>query len=196
MPPARHSETRTHDTLLQLTHQVVRGVVDMQYVYPTAQNNGRITSSISAPCQDALGAHWNLFNGSSSLLGKVDQASPNHLNFYDGTSGVIQNTHMSDWGWTDNADWTVAQVFSVPGVYGFTSEYAGEASNDIVLGGYFFSHPEIQGAGMLHELLHAYTGMKDIDLAGTLGFGRFDSVQDASGAITNYLSKDCSRGII
>jgi len=41
-----YSETRTYNSLLQLTRMTVAGAMDMEYVYSTSQNNGRITSSI------------------------------------------------------------------------------------------------------------------------------------------------------
>jgi hypothetical protein len=152
--------------------------------------------NMSQQCKEALGQHWNLFNGLDSLMGKADPANSNAVKFYDGRTAEVKNMTMSQWGWSDNGDWTVSKVFATPGVYGFTSEFGGKASNDIVLGQYFFDHPEIQIAGMLHEMLHAYTGMKDQDLARTLGLGALDTAKEASGAITKYLQNDCSRGVM
>ncbi len=42
------AETRNYNSLLQLTHMVVggAGTVDMQYIYNTAHNNGRVTQTI------------------------------------------------------------------------------------------------------------------------------------------------------
>ncbi|MGD0500558.1 MAG: hypothetical protein ABSC23_19225 [Bryobacteraceae bacterium] len=40
------TETRTYNSLLQLTHAVVPGLMDMQYIYADGQNNGRIAESI------------------------------------------------------------------------------------------------------------------------------------------------------
>jgi hypothetical protein len=153
--------------------------------------------NMSTRCKEALGAHWNLFNGLTSLMGKADPANSNAVRFYDGRTDHVAKTHMSDWGWTYDSAVTVASFFSSnQGVYGFTSMFGGKASNDIVLGDYFFDHPEIQVAGMLHEMLHAYTGLDDQGLAATLGLDKFDTVQQASGAITEYLRKDCSKGMI
>ena len=42
------TETRTYNSLLQLTHQVVPNYMDMTYNYSSTQNNGRITSSVDA----------------------------------------------------------------------------------------------------------------------------------------------------
>jgi RHS repeat-associated protein len=39
------TETRTYNSLLQLTRATVPGIMDMQYNYTAGQNNGRITSS-------------------------------------------------------------------------------------------------------------------------------------------------------
>lgn len=153
--------------------------------------------NMSAPCKAALGQKWNLFNGLTSLAGKADLANPDAVKFYDGRTDDVGRTHMSDWGWSSNASSTVKEIFANnPDVYGFTSEYQGRASNDIVFGDYFFQHSEIQWAGMLHEMLHAYTGLEDIDLAAKLGLGNFDSVIKASGQITEYLSKGCTSGMI
>ena len=40
------TETRTYNSQFQLTRQTVWGAMDMQYLYPTGANNGRISSSI------------------------------------------------------------------------------------------------------------------------------------------------------
>ncbi len=41
-----YTETRTYNSLLQLTRMTVPGMMDMEYVYPATQNNGRITQSV------------------------------------------------------------------------------------------------------------------------------------------------------
>jgi RHS repeat-associated protein len=41
-----YSEARTYNSLLQLTRQTVAGVFDTEYVFPTGQNNGQISSSV------------------------------------------------------------------------------------------------------------------------------------------------------
>ncbi|HLK49425.1 MAG TPA: hypothetical protein VKT49_14890, partial [Bryobacteraceae bacterium] len=41
-----YNETRTYNSLLQLTRQTVPGVFDMEYVFPGGANNGQISSSI------------------------------------------------------------------------------------------------------------------------------------------------------
>jgi hypothetical protein len=41
-----YTETRTYNSLLQLTRQTVSGVFDMEYIFTAGQNNGRISSSI------------------------------------------------------------------------------------------------------------------------------------------------------
>jgi YD repeat-containing protein len=40
------TETRQYNNLLQLIRQTVPGAMDLQYIYSTGQNNGRISSSI------------------------------------------------------------------------------------------------------------------------------------------------------
>ena len=40
------TESRTYNNLLQLTHLTVNGGVDMQYIYSTGHNNGRVTQTI------------------------------------------------------------------------------------------------------------------------------------------------------
>ena len=39
------TETRTYNSLMQMTRQTVAGLMDMEYRYPTGQNNGRITQA-------------------------------------------------------------------------------------------------------------------------------------------------------
>jgi len=41
-----YSETRTYNSLLQMTRQTVPGVFDTEYIFPTGANNGQISSSI------------------------------------------------------------------------------------------------------------------------------------------------------
>jgi RHS repeat-associated protein len=41
-----YTETRSYNSLFQLTRQTVAGVFDTEYVFPTGQNNGQISASI------------------------------------------------------------------------------------------------------------------------------------------------------
>ena len=41
-----YSESRTYNSLLQLTRQTVAGVFDMEYVFPAGANDGRVSSTI------------------------------------------------------------------------------------------------------------------------------------------------------
>ena len=41
-----YSETRTYNSLLQLTRQTVAGVFDTEYIFPGGANNGQISASI------------------------------------------------------------------------------------------------------------------------------------------------------
>lgn len=50
---------------------------------------------------------------------------------------------------------------------------------------------QYQGITLVHEALHAYTGMSDPALAEKLGLGQGLSQADASAAITKYLKNNC-----
>jgi uncharacterized protein RhaS with RHS repeats len=43
-----YTETRSYNSLFQLTRQTVAGVFDTEYVFPTGQNNGQISASITS----------------------------------------------------------------------------------------------------------------------------------------------------
>jgi len=54
------SETRQYNSQLQLIRQTVPGAMDMQYIYPTGQNNGRISSSIDNVLGETVNLHVRL----------------------------------------------------------------------------------------------------------------------------------------
>lgn len=53
-----YSESRTYDSLLQLTRATVSGVMDMHYTYTAGQNNGRITKSTDNGVPSGPGRWW------------------------------------------------------------------------------------------------------------------------------------------
>jgi hypothetical protein len=156
-------------------------------------------NGLSPNCQQQLGSKWNLTNGPNSLIGKVDPNNPNADTFYDGTSAAVSGQTMASSGWTGpGASTTTVGSFFAGNTttYGFTSIYNGGAGNQIVLGALFFTlSPAMQAAGLLHEVLHTYTGLNDINLAGALGLGAFKSISAASSAITGYLDNNCYPGV-
>jgi hypothetical protein len=137
-----------------------------------------------AKCKDVLGKKWNLFNGPSSLLYKVDSGTVNAANFYDARTNEVARTPMADWGY--NSPMTTRQYLAQPGYVAFVSAYQGRPSNDIILGPVWFTEsPADQNLDLLHELLHSYTLLGDNDLAFKIGLGAFVREVDASSAL-NY----------
>jgi YD repeat-containing protein len=56
------SETRQYNSQLQLIRQTVPGAMDMQYIYPTGQNSGRISSSIDYVLGEVLNYTYDPLN--------------------------------------------------------------------------------------------------------------------------------------
>jgi RHS repeat-associated protein len=147
-------------------------------------------NGMAKPCKDALGAKWNIFSGDTSLLYKVDENNPNAVNFRDGTNPAVAATPMTAWG--GNSSETTGEYLSTEGRIAFVSSYNGRISSTVVLGGAFFSETPIdQSRTLIHEVLHSYTGLGDLDLAFKMGLGGFVRPQDASRAINLFFSSDC-----
>jgi hypothetical protein len=146
-------------------------------------------------CKSALGKLWNLTNGNSSLLGKTDPSNPNADIFFDGRDPNVANTPMTTWGY--NSSMSTGQDLTEIDTGGFTAQYQGKAGNQIVLSPAFFAagNPAAQNQVLLHEVLHSYTSLNDVDLASKLGIGSFVRDVDASKAISVYLVNDCSMDI-
>uniref|UniRef100_Q024R0 YD repeat protein n=1 Tax=Solibacter usitatus (strain Ellin6076) TaxID=234267 RepID=Q024R0_SOLUE len=57
-----YSETRTYNSLLQMTRQTVSGMMDMQYVYQNGQNNGRIVQAIDGIANESVNYTYDPLN--------------------------------------------------------------------------------------------------------------------------------------
>jgi YD repeat-containing protein len=57
-----YSETRTYNSLLQLTRMTVAGAMDMEYVYLGGQNNGRITQAKDWISGETVGYTYDALN--------------------------------------------------------------------------------------------------------------------------------------
>jgi len=61
-----NTETRTYNTLLQMTRQTVSGQMDMQYVYTAGQNNGRVASTVDGVQNETVNYTYDAVNRLSS----------------------------------------------------------------------------------------------------------------------------------
>jgi RHS repeat-associated protein len=55
------TETRTYNNLMQLT-QLTNGGVNMQYIYPTGQNNGRVSQTIDGVLNETVNYTYDMWN--------------------------------------------------------------------------------------------------------------------------------------
>ena len=110
------TETRTYNSLMQLTGQSVPGYLNMTYNFSATQNNGRITSSVdgvtgenTAYAYDAL----NRLTGASNSLWSEQYT-------YDGFCNLLydQNNHRSGQSYDANGNTSSANNNSI----GFTVE--------------------------------------------------------------------------
>ena len=136
----------------------------------------------------ALKKKWNLFDGNTSLLYKLDPSNPYATTFVDASSA------LSLAYWTPTGFWdTSGDPTQITGQFLATRAFAltSISRNTIVVGKAFYSETQTQqDETLVHEALHAYTGKGDIDLAAALGLGTFDSALAAGTAIDNYLKAD------
>ena len=63
-----YTETRTYNSLLQLTHASVSGMMDMQYNYSATQNNGRITGSVDGVTGESVSYTYDALNRLSGAV--------------------------------------------------------------------------------------------------------------------------------
>jgi hypothetical protein len=140
--------------------------------------------NMSKGCQSALGQLWNLYDGSSSLIAKVDNDT-----FYDARTEVVKNLPMTTWGYTSTIT-TGDYIKSQGDLQGFVSEDDGpRAGNQIILTASFFSHTDSQDTLLIHEVLHTYTGLNDDKLVAKLGLSGIDG--DSSTVISTYINLGC-----
>jgi RHS repeat-associated protein len=150
-------------------------------------------NNMSQGCKSALGQKWNLYNGDTSLLYKVNSSNPNADVFYNGTLAGVANQPMSNWGYSGDSTPT-SQVLSSS--YAFTGGNGnGSSYNQVVLGPLFFDETAAgQAETLLHEVLHTYTGKDDQGLGGLLGLpaSLLTDADTASSAIHTYLTDGCN----
>jgi hypothetical protein len=68
-----YSETRTYNSLLQMTHATVPGMMDMQYLYTAGANNGRIAQSIDGVAGETLNYTYDTLNRLAGVSGTYSQ---------------------------------------------------------------------------------------------------------------------------
>ena len=57
-----YNETRSYNSLLQMTQQTVSGMMDMQYLYAAGSNNGRITQAIDGIAGETVSYTYDALN--------------------------------------------------------------------------------------------------------------------------------------
>ena len=57
-----HSESRTYNSMFQMTRQTVSGMMDMEYVYTAGANNGRIGSSVDHVLNETVNYTYDALN--------------------------------------------------------------------------------------------------------------------------------------
>jgi hypothetical protein len=106
----------------------------------------------------------------------------------------VRNTTLGDWGLAGvkglGANYPIWAFFGLNGVGAFVANNpaTGQPGNQIVLGNGLTT----AGNVLVHEMLHRYAGLGDIDLGVNLGGIRFDSVDGASLWLQDQLDHDCT----
>jgi RHS repeat-associated protein len=151
--------------------------------------------NMSANCQSALGQLYNLYDGPTSLLAKIGGSSPNSPTFVDVSGfsfyGILPVAYFDP-----NAGIAVKTmaISDYLGIGGFAFALTSNGRNDILVGAAFDAETTAdQNLTLIHEALHSYTGLGDVDLATKLGLGSFDNPLAAGTAIQNYLKSNCPK---
>ena len=90
------TETRTYNNLMQLTRQSVPGVMDMQYVYPATQNNGRIVQSIDGVVGETVNYTYDALNRLATAGTTSGSWSQQYT--YDGFGNLTGMNGAAVWG--------------------------------------------------------------------------------------------------
>jgi hypothetical protein len=150
-------------------------------------------TNMSSGCQTALGQKYDLYNGNNSLLYKANASNPNATSFLDvgGYFNILGLSPVAAWD-------TSAGLASLDTTSYYLSTLAvafySPSTGTVLVGSLFDNETAAdQNLTLLHEMLHAYTGKGDIDLAAALGLGTFTSQLAAGTAITNYLGNNCQK---
>ena len=84
-----YNETRTYNNLMQMTHQTVSGLMDMQYIYQSGANNGRITKAIDGIAGETVDYTYDQLN---RLTGATAAGSWGQGFTYDGFGNLTRKT--------------------------------------------------------------------------------------------------------
>jgi RHS repeat-associated protein len=146
--------------------------------------------NLSPNCQTVLGGMYNLYNGNTSLLYEVNAQNPNAPTFIDVNSlAGITSSFTTVGYWTGNG--SVLPVTTAMGTI-FAGLYSTQY-NTVLVGSIFDSmNQQQQNDILLHEVMHAYTGLGDVALAAKLGLGSFANTAGASIALNNFFSSNCN----
>ena len=117
------SETRTYNSLLQMTRQSAGGVLDTEYLYPAGTNNGRITSSVDHVLNETVNYTYDALNRltraettgsvdtetnvavgktatqSSTVLGSVASRAVDGNTNGDWNANSVTHTDYTAWPW-------------------------------------------------------------------------------------------------
>jgi len=85
-----YNETRTYNSLLQLTRMTVPGVMDMQYQYTTGQNNGRMSQSTDGILGETVIYGYDSLNRLTSATATSNAWGTSYT--YDGFGNLIAKT--------------------------------------------------------------------------------------------------------
>jgi hypothetical protein len=123
-------------------------------------------SSLAVPCEDALGALWNLSSGPNSLAAKAAGA-----NFLDAGQYYIAQQRLDAYGISATGATTFADLFRLElDTAAVVDNWQGRPGNTMILRpGFSNLGASMQNALLVHEMLHIYTGFDDPTLANTLG---------------------------
>ena len=161
----------------------------------TMRNNAaNAIKNMAQGCQQALGQKWNLYDGNTSLLYKVNAANPNADVFFNAATPGVANLPMTNWGFTSSmSTGTFLSDDNLPAFVGENDN--GTPNNQIILGPVYYAQTTaMENVILLHEVLHTYTGLNDIPLGVALGLpsSLLTDIDAASAAISTYLNLGCN----
>ena len=110
------TEVRSYNSLLQLTRQTVSGVMDMQYVYSTTQNNGRIIQSIDGVVGETVNYTYDGLNRLATA-GSTNSSWGQQYT-YDGFGNLTGMQGAAVWSYPVNSPPSGSDANGLPGGYG------------------------------------------------------------------------------
>jgi RHS repeat-associated protein len=98
------NESRTYNTLLQMTRQTASGMIDMQYLYTAGQNNGRVAATVDGVMNETVNYTYDsvnrLTNAASTAPGGWNQSYT-----YDGFGNMTAASAAGAFqGWSTTVD--------------------------------------------------------------------------------------------